>query len=165
MKQDLDLLKAEIAEALEREGFVVFHGYSRRLDDMDTVDWDTQRYPDYHEFLKAARQAGVKMIVFHHREFTAGHVEQALDQLEDSEMEPEDRRRVERGLRALRAHESSTSAIEISFEHAERLYLFDLRAEWFQEYERLMDEIEAATPEEDYEGDEDASMGGYYSRN
>ena len=165
MKSDLDSLKTELLEYLEHEGFVVFHGCSRRLEEGKTVDWDTRRYPGYREFLNTARQAGVKMVVFHHREFTAGHLEHALEQLEATELEAEDRRRVGRSRRSLRGDEAFTSTIEISYEYAERLYFFELRAEWYQEYDDLMDEIDASIPGEEYDDDEDAPMGGYYSRN
>jgi hypothetical protein len=165
MKTDLDTLKTEILDYLEKEGFIVFHGCSRRLEEGKTVDWDTHRYPDYQRFLGIARQLGVKVVVFHHREFTAGHVDHALDQLEEAELDAEDRQRIEREIRSLASYEALTSTIEISYEYEERLYFFELRAEWYQEYESLMDEIDASTPEEGDEDDEDAPMGGYYSRN
>ena len=165
MKPDLDSLKTEILDYLAKEGFVVFHGCSRRLEEIHCIEWDTQRYPDYRLFLAAARQAGAKMVVFHHREFTSGHIDHALDQLEEAETEPEDRRRIERSLRELGAYESFTCTIEISFEFGQRLYFFDLRSEWYQGYERLMDEIDVSIPEDGYDDEDDGSMGGYYSQN
>ena len=166
MKLDLDSLKTEILAYLEKENFVIFHGYSRRLEETDIVEWDSHRYPDYRLYLKAAKQAGVKIVTIHHREFTSGHVEHGMDQLEETELEQEDRRRLEKALRELGGYESFTCAIEMSFEIAQRLYFFELRAEWYDEFQTLMDEIDAAVNRVDYEEDEEGPMGGgYYSRN
>ena len=163
MKVNLDTLKSEILETLGGEGFVVFHGYSRMADSDSFVAWDTDRHPDYRQFLDAAKRSGVKLMVFHHREFTAGHLDEAAEQLADCELAAEERRKLERRLRDLRAYEGFTCALELSFDFEGRIYLFNLRSDWYEEYLDLLEEIDASAPDDD-EGDDD-SMGGYFSRN
>lgn len=46
----------------------------------------------------------------------------------------------------MRAHEGSVCAIELSFDHQGRVFLFDLRTEWFEEFSDLLDEIQLLTP-------------------
>jgi hypothetical protein len=161
MNVDLDSLKTEILEYLEKESFVVFHGYSRLAETDSFVAWDTDRVPDYHAFLNAAKNAGMKMIVYHHREFARAHIEEANDRLEDADLPPEEHRQFERKMRDLRGYEGFTCALELSFDFEGRIYMFNLRSEWYEEYLDLLEELDASIPEED----DDTPMGGYYSSN
>lgn len=163
MSQNLDELKTEILERLEADGFVVFHGYSRLGEADSFVAWDIDRQPDYRPFLDAARRAGVKLIVYHYREFRQAHLQDATERLEDADLAADERRAMERRLREMRSYEGFTCAIELSFEFEGRVYLFNLRAEWYEEYLDLLEDIDASIPDGDE--DEDDSMGGYYSRN
>jgi hypothetical protein len=163
MSLNLDELRTEMLSYLETQGFIVFHGYSRLADTDSFVAWDTDRKPDYHQFLEVAKNAGIKLIVYHWREFTRAHIEQAEGHLEECELSSEERRVLERRLRELRAYEGFTCALELSFEFEARVYLFNLRAEWYEEYLNLLEEIDGFLPEDE---DEDDSMGGgYFSRN
>ena len=45
-----------------------------------------------------------------------------------------------------------------------RVYLFDLRTEWFDEFSEIQDEIHLLAPDPDA-GDDDSPIGGYFSRN
>ena len=51
------------------------------------MDWDVARYPDYKEFLSVAQQLGVKLVVFHHREFESAVIIAALEELQDNSYE------------------------------------------------------------------------------
>ena len=51
MKLNLDTLKAEIDEHLHSSGFIVFYGFSRGLEGMPEVNWDTVHYPDVGKIL------------------------------------------------------------------------------------------------------------------
>jgi hypothetical protein len=164
MNLNLDELKNEILEYMEAESLVVFHGYSRLAETDSFVAWDTDRLPDYHSFLGAAKKAGVKMIVYHFREFSATHLEDAEERLEDSELTTEEQRNIERRLRELRAYQGFTCALELSFDYQGRVYLFNLRADWYDDYLDLVEELDGTLGDEDDEDDDD-SMGGYYSRN
>jgi hypothetical protein len=163
MSLNLDELKTEILTHLESQGFVVFHGYSRLADTDSFVAWDVDRLPDFRGFLETAKNAGVKLIVYHWREFARAHVDEAAERLEGCDISVEERRGLEKRLRELRAYEGFTCALELSFEFEARVYLFNLRAEWYEEYLDLLEEIDAARPDE--EDEEDDSIGGYYSRN
>ncbi len=163
MNLNLDTLKTEILEYMESEGFVIFHGYSRLADTDSFVAWDTDRLPDFRTFLSAAKNAGVRLIVFHYRQFAAGHLDDATERLEESDLSVEERRNTERRLRELASYEGFTCAIELSFDYQGRVYLFSVRAEWYDEYLDLVEDLDGSLPDEDE--DEDDSMGGYYSRN
>ena len=161
MNLNLDTLKTEVLEYLGTEGFVIFHGYSRLADTDSFVAWDTDRLPDYRAFAQAAKKAGVRMLVYHYREFTQAHVDEAVARLEGCDLAVEEQRNLEKRLRDLRAYEGFTCALELSFDHEGRVYLFNLRADWYEDYLDLLEEVDAALPE----GDEDDSIGGSYSRN
>lgn len=163
MTLNLDALKDEILDYLQTEGFVVFRGYSRIMDEGPYVYWDTDGHPDYRQFVETARQVGVKLIVYNWRTFTTDMVDSAIERLEESDLSREDRRSLERRLRALRDYDGFTCGVELSFDYQGRTYLFNLNADWYEDYLDLLDEIDAAMSEEDEE-DED-SMGGYFSRN
>ncbi len=165
MTLNLDQLKDEILEYLEAEGFVIFRGFSRLADEGAFVYWDTERHPDYRQFLEAARHLGVKLIVYSWRTFSRDLADHALERLEDAELDREDRRRIERRLRELRAYDGFTSSLELSFDYEARTYLFHLEADWYVDYLELQDEIHAATPEDADEEDDEGSVGGLFSRN
>lgn len=164
MQKNLDTLKNEIQEFLEAHSFIVFHGYSRLMDSLPLVYWDLEHYPDYRLFLKAAEAAGARMIVFHRREFSGDVIEDALEQIPESELSPTERRTNERRLRELRVYEGFTCTLELSFDYQNRIYVYDLRTDWYNELNDILDEIESALPEHDG-GDEDNPVGGYFSRN
>ena len=163
MSLNLDELKIEVLKYMEAEGFVVFHGYSRLADADSFVAWDTDRLSDYHVFLGAAKKAGVAMVVYHFREFSAAHLEDVEDRLEDSEVTVEERRGIERRVRELHNYEGFTCALELSFDYQGRVYLFNLRSEWYDDYLDLVEELDAAMPDDDE--DDGGSMGDYYSKN
>jgi len=102
------------------------------------------------------------VIVFNDRQFSADHLEDAAERLQACELAAEERRTLERRLRDLRAFEGFTCALELSFDHQGRLYLFNVRAEWYEDFLDLLEEIDAFLPEDE---EEDDSMGGYFSRN
>ena len=163
MKPNLDSLKIEIQEHLEREGFAVFHGYSRMTDSRSAVYWDCDQYPDYQMFVKAAKAAGAHLIVFHHREFSPEQVEDAIDRLETVEMPHEEYRNLERRLKEMRVYEGFTCTIELSFAVDGRAYVFDLRTEWYEELSDLLDDLETLGAE--IEDEDEGPMSGYFSKN
>jgi len=164
MKPNLDTLKTEIEEYLEESGLAVFYGYSRVLESMPAVYWDCDQYPDYRLFVKAAHTAGAKVIVFHQREFSADQVEDALEQLTTCDLPRDEYHKLERRLNELRIYDGFICAIELSFDHEGRVFLFDLRTDWYEEFSELLDEIEMMDAETD-DDDDDPTMGGYFSKN
>jgi hypothetical protein len=164
MKPNLDILKPEIELYLEETGLTVFYGYSRPLESTPAVYWDCEQYPDYRLFVQSAHAAGAKLIVFHQREFFSEQVDEAVEKLRSCGLPPQDSRHFEERLNDLRAHEGSVCAIELSFDHEGRVFLFDLRTDWFDEFSEMLDEILLLVPDPD-EGDDDSPIGGYFSRN
>jgi hypothetical protein len=165
MKLNLDTLRAEIQEHLEARGLVVFHSFPRTTADSGAgVHWDTDRHPDYREFIAAAEASGSRLVTLYAREFSAEMVEDALDQLTDAKMDREERRAIESRLREMSAYEGFTCQIELSFDHAQRVYIFDLRTEWFDDLSELLGRIEESFHDDD-EDPESPLGGGYYSNN
>jgi hypothetical protein len=162
MKQNLEELKNEIAQYLEQSGMAVFHGYSRALDSMPTVYWDCDQHPDYKQFILAARTAGAKLVVFHLREFRSEQIDDALEELATCDLPREDSRDVERRLKELRVFDGLTCAIELSFDHEGRVFLFDLRTDWYRELSEILDEIRIMSAQDDQD---DSPLGGYFSKN
>jgi hypothetical protein len=164
MDANLDTLKDEVGKYLVEQGFNVFYGLSRIADSLPIIYWDCDRSPDFREYLAVARKSGAKLIVFHYQEFTPENIDDALDQLEAAGMPPEDQRAMERRLKELRAYEGFTCAVELSFDYEGRVYVFDLRTDWYNELGDILDEIEMFGADMD-EDDERPMGGGYFSRN
>lgn len=162
MKANLDALRTEIQAYLESRGLAVFHGFPRTVDDVAAVYWNTADHADYRAFLAAAESAGVKLVTLYANEFNAALIDDALERLDDPAMSREDRRALEKRLRDLRAYSGFTCQIELSFDLAPRVYVFDLRTEWFEELSDLLDTIDDAFDEK--ESDEEPPSG-YFSQN
>jgi hypothetical protein len=164
MGVDLETLKTEIQAYLDQEGMPVFHGYSRLLDSVIPVFWDVQRHPDFRQFVGTARRAGAKLIVFSHRPFSLDQIDEALDTLEDSDLARDEKRTFENRLRELQAYEGFTCAIELSFDMEGRVYVYEMRTEWYEAMTDIVAEIEAATGDLEDGGDQD-SISGFFSKN
>jgi len=162
MKPNLDSLKIEIEQYLEESGLAVFYGYSRMLESTSSVYWDCDKYPDYKLFIKAARTAGAQVIVFHQREFAAEQVMDALEQLSDCDLQRDESREFEKRLNDVRVYEGFICEIELSFDHQGRVFLFDLRTSWYEEFSDILDEIQMLSAEAE---DNDTPMSGYFSKN
>jgi hypothetical protein len=162
-QKNLDTLKSEINDYLKATDFVVFHGYARGLIERPAVDWDVSRYPDFRDFLAVGRQLGIRLIVFHHREFSAAVVDRAIEELQDSSYEYEEQRDIERRLRELRVYDGFTCAIELSFEHQDITYFYEIRTEWYTELNNLLEELDMFPDDE--EDEDENPLSGYYSKN
>ena len=166
MKQDLETLKLEIEDDLARRTFVVFHGRPRSFDsDAPLVEWDTEHHPDFRAFLDTAAKLGVRILVLSYRRFTEAMITDTLDSLEELELPYDERRQYEGRLKELRIYAGFTCAIELSFDFEGRIYLFDLRTEWYDEAMDLIDEINSTLDFAADEEEDGGSYGGYYSRN
>lgn len=162
---NLDTLKGEIEGYLQDQQFAVFRGFPRMLDTVPLVYWDCDRYPDYQAFLATAQAAGVRLIVYHQHEFSAEQIDNALERLEEVELPREEYRSIERRLKELRVYEGFTCALELSFDLQGRIYVFDLRTEWYDELSDLLDELHMLGARGDEDEDDDTPMSGYFSKN
>ena len=166
MKTNLDTLTTEIPAYLQQIGIAVFRGIVNELHEQKLVFWDVEKSPDYHQFVECAVSAGVKLIIFNHRNFEKGMAEDALERLEECDLPREEQRKLTRRIKELLAYDGFTCLVELIFELNSRFYVFDLRTEWYAELLDLMDSIDMAGPLDDDEGPEDESMGSsYFSRN
>jgi hypothetical protein len=164
MRPNLDTLRHEIEQHLESRGLAVFRSYPRTDSEGSlpgAVYWDSQNHPDYREFVEAASAAGVRLITLSARDLTADIVESALAHLSDSDLERDERRELDTRLHEIQAYEGFTCQIELSFDHAQRTYIFEVRTEWFDELNDLVERIEYSYEDE---GDENP-LSGYYSNN
>lgn len=162
MRINLDALRTEIRAYLESRSLAVFDGFPRAFDDIPAVYWNTDANSDFRSFLAAAEAAGVKLITLYANEFNDALIEDALERLEDQPFSRDERRIIEIRLRELRAYSGFICQIELSFDLAPRVYIFDLRTEWFDELNELLDQIDDAT---DMEESAEEPPGGYFSQN
>ncbi len=168
MKPNLDSLQTEIATYVNENGFLLFRGFSRSFDETPEVEWDSIHYPDYRQYLEVARQLGIKLIVLHHRSFSSAIIDRALEELPSSGFDFAEQRLFEQRLKDLRMYDGFTCMIELSFEHSSTLYVFELRTDWYNQLNALLEEMDLATDldeDDDEEEKNDGPLGGYYSKN
>jgi hypothetical protein len=164
MDLNLDTLKREILEYLERSEFAIFRSAPGGLEGLPMVLWDAERYPDYQMFLESARKTGVNMILFASREFDASEIDESVEQLEESDLSREERRDLEGRLRELRIHEGVTCSLELAFDHHGRMYVYELQPDWYGEFLSIGDEIAVHLPNDEGDEGDDGSFG-YFSKN
>jgi len=164
MDLNLDTLKQEIVEYLEHSEFAVFRSAPGGLEGLPIVLWDAERYPDYQMFLDTARKTGAKMILFAAREFESPEIDEAVEELGECDLSREERRDLEARLRELRVHEGVTCSLELAFDHHARMYVYEIRPDWYDEFLSIGDEIAVHLPAEETEQGDDGSFG-YFSNN
>ena len=164
MDLNLDTLKREILEYLEGSGFTVFHSSPGGLDNQPMVLWDSERFPDYRMFLDVARQTGCKLVCFASRELQAEEIDELLLQIDESTLERDEARDYQTRLRGLRSYEGVTCTLELAFDYASRLYVYDVQPDWYEEFLETCDEITTMLPVGDG-GDSEDGLGGFYSNN
>lgn len=164
MDLNLDTLKQEILGYLEHSEFAIFRSAPGGLEGLPMVLWDSERYPDYQMFLETARKTGAKLILFAAREFESSEIDESIEQLEDCDLSREERRGLEDRLRELRVHEGVTCSLELAFDHHARMYVYEVRPDWYEEFLNIGDEISVHLPGGDDGEDDDGSFG-YFSKN
>ena len=161
MALDLETLRTEIQGQLDGSDFSVFHGYHNVMDALNQVSWDSERHPDFREFLTCARKANAKVIIFYHRTFSLDQIDGALDQLEDSDFTRDEKRSFETRLRQLQAYEGFTCSVELSFALNSQVYMFEVHTDWYDALNDILAELDVATEEQQ----DDGTLGGYFSNN
>lgn len=162
MRLNLEALHSEIQDHLASRGMGVFYSHPRSDETPSPVFWDTAAYPDYRLFLAAAEAAGARLMTFCTLEFDGDLIDDAVDRLENSDLPQDERRIAELRLREMLGYAGFTCQIELSFDLGPRVYVFDLRTEWFDELNDLLENMD-----DSYSGEheEDEPLGGYYSKN
>jgi hypothetical protein len=167
MALDLEKLRKEMQAHLEKSGTPIFFGYHRMLDSLIQVSWDTERHPDFREFLETAKKSGAKLIVFNQEAFQLDQIDEALEELETADFTREEKRSFETRLKQLQAYEGFTSLLQLSFALEGRLYIFEVRTDWYDSLRDILNELELSIdpfPGEDEE-EEQGPIGGYFSNN
>jgi hypothetical protein len=164
---NLDTLKREILGYLDEAGFAVFHSSPGGLEGASSmVFWDSEHHPDYQMFLDVARKTGIKLILFGSREFEASDIDELVEQLDASDIPREEQREFRSRLRNLRSYEGQTCSIELAFDYNQRLYVYEVQPDWYEEFLEVDDEILARVTDELEAGeDDDEPLGGYFSKN
>jgi hypothetical protein len=162
MPLDLESLRAEIQTYLEASDIPVFFGYNRTIDTMTQIAWDVESHPDFREFIATGRKAGAKLIVFTYLAFSLDQIDEALEQLEATDLTREEKRNFETRLRQLQAYEGFTCSVELSFALDAQVYVFELHTDWYKSMNDILAELDMATEEDS--GDDDP-LGGYFSKN
>jgi hypothetical protein len=162
MRTNLATLLPEIHEYLESRHIAVFHGAPRGEEDSRVVYWDTARYPDYRAYIASAEIAQARLVTVHGTEFDEDVIDDAMERLEESTLPREERRSIEQRLRELRGYSGFISQIELSFDIGSRVYIFELRTDWYDELNELLYRLDEAFEETE---EDDGLGGGYFSKN
>jgi len=165
MDLNLDTLKQEILEYLEHSEFAVFRSAPGGLEGLPMVLWDAERFPDYQMFLDTARKTGAKMILFAAREFEGPEIDDAIEELDECDLTREERRDLEARLRDLRVHEGVTCSLELAFDYDARIYVYELRPDWYDEFLSIGEEISVHLPTSGDGGEDGDGSLGYFSNN
>jgi hypothetical protein len=161
---NLDTIKREILGYLDEAGFAVFRSSPGGLEGAPSmVLWDTENYPDYQMFLDIAQKTGIKLILFASREFEADDIDELIAQLDSSEIPRDEQREYRSRLRDLRSNIGVTCSIELAFDHNQRLYVYQIQPDWYDEFLNLDEEIATSLSDDDL--DDNEPLGGYFSKN
>jgi hypothetical protein len=160
---NLDTLKREILGYLDEAGFAVFRSAPGTLEGgSGMMVWDSEAHPDYQMFLEVAKKIGVKLVLFASREFEATDLDELIEQLDTSDLPRDEDREYRSRIRELRGYQGVTCSIELAFDYNQRLYVYELRPDWFDEFLELDEEIIARVSDDDMDDD---TLGGYFSKN
>jgi hypothetical protein len=160
VSDNLDQLKDEVLRELSRQQFAVFLGRPGSIENTPIVFWDSDVSSDYRTFLGVAKDAGAVLIVFATRLFQEEELEDAMEQLDQTALPRDDRRTAEVGLRTAQTFLGRTCSIELAFNYQGQMYVYQVVADWYDEFLQVTDLLDI-TPVED--GDE--PFGGYFSKN
>ena len=164
MDINLDTVKGEILEHLESQNFTVFRSSPGGLEGQTMVLWDSERFPDFRMFLEVAQRAGVQMVLFSSAEFVAAEIDDLLARLDECQLTREESLDYEGRLNDLRIYDGVTCSMELAFDMDGRLYVFDMQADWYEDFLAIDDDIHARLADAAGQGEED-TLGGYYSKN
>lgn len=165
MDLNLEVLKNEILEYLEHSDFAIFRSQSGGLEGMSPISWDSERCPDYRAFLDVARKTGEKLILFASREMAEEEVEEAAEELLDADFSRDERRDLENRLSKARKHIGATCSLELAFGHNSRLYVYEARPDWYEDFLDACEEIETMFALDAGEEAGSDGLGGFYSNN
>jgi hypothetical protein len=163
---NLEVLKNEILEYLEGSDFAIFRSHAGGLEGLPVITWDTERCPDYRAFLDTARKSGEKLILFASRELAEEELDEAVEELLETEVSRDERRELEGRLAQAQKHIGATCSLELAFDHHSHLYVYEARPDWYEDFLDACEEISAVLPLDDSQSTgSDGLGGGFYSNN
>jgi hypothetical protein len=165
MASDLESLRAEIQAYVDESGVAVFHGYRQIPESVVQVAWDTERHSDFREFLSAGQKAGVKLFVFQVENFSLERVDEALEQLGETDLTREEKRSYETRLKQLHVYDGFTCSVGLSFSLEGCEYTYEVHTDWYETLSEVIVELEAAFNDEDEDEGGDGAIGKFFSRN
>ena len=165
--ESLDQIKSEVELELTERKFAVFYTSGRSEIERDmAVPWDTLVHPDFRKFLAVAEAAAIKIIVVHYRTLLPGYIAELADQLEELDLDRDERRNMSRDLQKLKMYEGFTASIDLSFDQRGQTYSFSMITNWFKSLMEIAGECEMLGPGFGGEDvDEDPLGGTYFSKN
>jgi hypothetical protein len=164
MTIDLTATKTDILMQLEHEGFATFFSESS-MDGMNVVYWDTKRHPAVQEFLQVAKRCNCPLVVFFERTFSQASIDDTLERLQDSELSLEEKRSYALKLKELQKFEGFTCELDVAFTHDQQVYLYQLRTDWFEEFEDIFADVAVGELDTFEEDEDEGPVSGYFSRN
>lgn len=165
MALDLESLRTEIQAYVDESGLAVFHGYPHVPENVVQVAWDTERHPDFREFLSVGLKAGVKLFVFQCENFSLDRVDDALEQLRETDLTREEKRSYETRLKQLHAYDGFICSVGLSFSLEGCEYAYEVHTEWHEALNEVMVELEAAFNGDEEDEGSDGAMGRFFSKN
>ncbi len=165
--ENLDKLKEEIEAELREKKFAVFYGLGRSEIDRDmSINWDTEAHPDFREFLTVAEGAGIKIVIVYYKILTQGHIAELMDQLDDLDLDRDERRNLSRDLQRLKMYEGFISSVDLSFDTHGQSYMFSVSTNWFKSLLEIAGQFDVFGPGFDGEDVDNEPLGGaYFSKN
>jgi len=170
-KPNPQIVRDDILKAIRKEGLSVYFVEPEMWPNDRSVWWDTNKVPDYEQFLLAAKSMGVRMMLFFDQELSETTIADAEDALELAVLEPEEFREYARRIADFRSYIGFTSRLGVGFASEGIFYWYDLEAPWYEELLAMMEDLHIsdfpfdpnAEPEEDEGGE--PPRGNFYSNN
>lgn len=131
----------DIQEHCEGHGLSVFSGYLTREHETVAV-WNTARGRDWKAFLDLAASRGAPLVYLDWIVFDDAQVEDAVIRAEEGGEAGEPDPQIDdynREIESFRAYAGVTGVIEIAFSLGGVFHFFEWQAEWFAEFERLVE--------------------------
>jgi len=153
---------------LRQSGLPIFYGLGLPEED-DYTYWDTRSFPDWRQFVDVARESGARLLIFSYDEFDEEELDQAIEKLDECELDPEERLPYLKRFEALRKQVGHTDWVRIAFEHGGRWLAYERTAPWYDDFQAAMEDLEVYLPlepeEEEEKPEEDDSGRSFFSRN
>ena len=166
MALDLETLRKEMQAHLEKSGMPIFFGHHRMLDSLIQVSWDTEGHPDFREFIETAVNPGLSWWCLIRPLSSSTKLTRLWKNWKPPILRAKKSAISKRASSNCRPMKASLAPSQLSFALEGRLYLFELRTDWYDSMRDILNELEVATdPFSDEEEEEEGPIGGYFSNN